>query len=329
MKSNFLTFSSFKSSSFKTIKSLIKPILALCLVLVLVLGHADSALAARSGGRIGGGSFRAPSRSTMVQPRRSPAPAGGAYGGGFFGGGFGFPFLLPFFGFGGGFGGLFTILIFIAIANFLVQTVRNIGGDGAAGDAPSSPNPKVTLAKVQVGLLANAKFLQSDLNRMAQTADTGSAAGLAQVLQEATLSLLRHPEYWIYGDASTSQTRLNAAESEFNRMALTERSKFSGETMSNVNSQIQQASVSGAGDIATLAEEPGEYIVATVLVATTNKLEVSTVSSEQDLRRVISQVGSVGGDDMLALEILWSPQAEGVTLSADELVAEYPGLKRL
>ncbi|MEB3230160.1 MAG: DUF1517 domain-containing protein [Leptolyngbyaceae bacterium] len=325
MKSNFLT-----CSFFKPLKSFIKPLVAICLVFLLAFGHADSALAARSGGRIGGGSFRAPSR-TMVQPRRAPAPSGGAYGGGFFGGGFGFPFLLPFFGFGGGFGGLFTILIFMAIANFLIQTIRNIGSDGAlAGGETASSNPKVTLAKVQIGLLANAKFLQSDLNRMAQTADTGSATGLAQVLQEATLSLLRHPEYWIYGNASTSQTRLNEAEAEFNRMALTERSKFSGETVSNVNSQIRQATATEAsGEMTTLEEEPGEYIVATILVATTNKLDMPTVSSEQGLRRAVSQIGSVGGDDMLALEVLWSPQAEGVTLSADEMVAEYPDLKRL
>ncbi|MGK7888289.1 MAG: DUF1517 domain-containing protein [Leptolyngbyaceae cyanobacterium] len=326
MKLNFLI-----SSFFKSIKPFIKPLVAIGLVLMLTLGQADSALAARSGGRIGGARFRSPSRSTMVQPRRSaPVPAGGAYGGGFFGGGFGFPFLMPFFGFGGGFGGLFTILIFIAIANFLVNTVRNIGGEGAlAGGEASGPNPKVTLAKVQVGLLANAKFLQADLNRMAQTADTGEAAGLAQVLQEATLSLLRHPEYWIYGDASTSQTRLNGAEAEFNRMALTERSKFSAETVSNVNSQLQQASRPNAGELATLEDEPGEYIVATVLVAATHELDVPAINSDQDLRQAISQVGSVGGDNMLALEILWSPQAEGVTLSSDELIAEYPNLKRL
>lgn len=338
MKNNFLA--RFLQKTFKfgllkfDLKSLVTPILAFCLVFTLVFGIMDSALAARSGGRIGGGSFRAPSRS-YSQPRRSTAPRstyGGGYGGGFFPGGFGFPFMMPFFGFGGGFGGLFSILIFIAIANFVVQSVRNIGGDGAIADGSvSTPNPKVSVAKLQVGLLANAKSLQADFNRMAQTADTGSSAGLAQVLQEATLSLLRHPEYWIYGNANSTQIRLNSAETEFNRMALIERSKFSSETVSNVNSQIKQAdraSLSGSGALAE-GDEPGEYIVATVLVASTSKLDMPAISSDQDLRRAISQIGSVGSEDMVAVEILWSPQAEGVTLSSDELVAEYPDLKRL
>ena len=66
-------------------KPLLKTFFILSLVLTLALGHADGALAARSGGRIGGGSFRMPSSS------RTYAPSGG---GGYYapysgGGGFG------------------------------------------------------------------------------------------------------------------------------------------------------------------------------------------------------------------------------------------------
>jgi uncharacterized membrane protein len=114
----------------KVLRSMMKPwvkaLMAIGLVVVLSFGHADGALAAR-GGRMGGGSFRAPSRSTYSAPR-SYAPGGG-YGGGYNrgyypGGGFGFPFLFPFFSIGGGAGGLFSILIFLAVANFLVQSFR-------------------------------------------------------------------------------------------------------------------------------------------------------------------------------------------------------------
>ncbi|MGH2414451.1 MAG: DUF1517 domain-containing protein, partial [Microcystaceae cyanobacterium] len=109
-------------------KPLLKSLLALGLIAILVLGNASSALAARTGGRMGGGSFRsAPSRSYSPPSGGYRSPAGGYGGYGYGGGGFGFPFLIPFFGFGGGFGGLFTILIFIAIANFLVRSFRNTG----------------------------------------------------------------------------------------------------------------------------------------------------------------------------------------------------------
>ena len=306
---------------FSHLKPLLKPLMAFALVGVLVFGHADSALAARSGGRIGGGSFRAPSR-TYTAPRSYRSPSGGGY---YPGGGFGFPFLIPFFGFGGGFGGLFTILLVIGLANFLVRTLRDVGADRQEAAAS---NPTVSVAKLQIGLLAEARSLQDDLNRMALSADTASSAGLTQVLQEASLSLLRHPEYWQYATASIQSTRLLSAEQTFNQLVLAERSKFVGESLSNVNSRLQQATaraeLSGKGELAE--NEPGAYIVASVVVATQGKLGLPKISSTQDVRQALSQLGAVSSDDLLAVEILWTPQASGETLTSDEMIAEYPEL---
>jgi uncharacterized membrane protein len=308
----------------RKISPLVKPLVAIALVLTLVLGHADGAWAARAGGRIGGGSFRAP-RPTAPAPRTYTNPGGGYYPGG----GFGFPFLFPIFGFGGGFGGLFTLLIFIAIANFLVRSFRSIGEGGDYGTTPyaGSTNPPVSVAKLQVGLLAQARSLQDDLNRIATTADTGSSQGLAQLLQETTLSLLRHPDYWAYAATEDKQTRLLSAEAEFNRYTLAARSKFSEETLTNVNSQLTQAQPKAAlpGDDSNSA--PGEYILATLVVATQGKLDLPSVNSADDLRRALSQVGAVSRDDLLAVEVLWTPQQSGETLTADEMIAEYPDLK--
>lgn len=307
---------------FNHLKPLVKPLMALTLVGVLIFGHADGALAARAGGRIGGGSFRAPSR-TYTTPRSYRGPSGGGY---YPGGGFGFPFLIPLFGFGGGFGGLFTLFLVIGLANFLVRTLRNAGGDGTEG---GMENPTVSVAKLQVGLLAEARSLQDDLNRMALSANTQSSAGLTQVLQEATLSLLRHPEYWQYASASTQSTRLLTAEQTFNQLVLAERSKFTGESLSNVNNRLQQAEtpsvLPGQSDnLATM--ESGAYLVATVVVATQGKLNLPKISSTQDVRQALSQLGAVSGDRLMAVEILWTPQASGETLTSDEMIAEYPEL---
>ncbi len=311
----------------RLIKPFLKTVLVFGLMATLVFGHASDAMAARAGGRVGGGSFRAP-RSTYVRPSPSRAPRGG-YGG--YGGGFGFPFLFPLFGFGGGFGGLFTIVIFIAIANFLVRSFQSATSDNEYGYGGTSASPKLTVARVQVGLLADARELQADLNRMAESANTSSTQGLTQVLQESTLSLLRHPEYWIYGDSNSSQARLESAEAEFNRMALIERSKFSKETLSNVNDKVLRPSASedaAKGDLA-VAEAPGEYIVATLVVAAQGKLDLPKIQSSDDLRRALSQLGSVSSDELVALEVLWTPQSEGETLSSDEVLASYPSLKRI
>lgn len=312
-------------------KTLIRPILAIALVFALALGHADSALAA-SGGRIGGGGFRAPARSFSSPSRTYTSPGGGYYprgGGGYYpggGGGF-FPFVyFPLFGGGAGFGGLFTLLIFISIAGFLVNSFRR-ANDG--GDELGYSTPTVSVAKVQVGLLAQARELQADLDRIAERANTESSEGLAQVLQETSLALLRNPQYWVYGTTESKQARLEAAGAEFNRLALSERSKFSAETLSNVNNQLKQASSSSltVAERGALAEAPSEYIVVTLLVGTQGKLQLPTINTAEDLRRSLSQLGSVSSDQLLALEVLWTPQAEGDVLTRDDLLTHYPNLK--
>lgn len=310
------------------LKPFLKVALLVGLLLSLSLGHADTALAARSGGRIGGGSFRAPTRSYS-------APRGGGMSaprvGGGYGGGFGFPFLIPFFGFGGGFGGLFTILIFIALANFLVNTLRN-GGLGL-GEGGQAALPKVSIAKVQVGLLANARQLQAELDQIARRADTDTATGRAKVLQETTLALLRHPNYWVYG-ATESQERLplEQAEGRFNQLALAERSKFTAETLSKVDNRLQESGLAPAAtDTTSLAaqvqQEPGEYIVVTLLAGVEGKLSLPKVNGAEDLKAALGAIGGVRGDRLLAFEVLWTPQALGDTLSTDDILAEYPNLK--
>ncbi|MEA5581219.1 DUF1517 domain-containing protein [Nodularia harveyana UHCC-0300] len=315
----------------QTFKPLLKLFFVFGLVLTLALSHADGALAARTGGRIGGGSFRAPSSRTYT-----PRPGGGG-GRGYYpgGGGFGFPFLIPFWGIGGGFGGIFSILIFFAIANFLVQTFRRVSDNGEGETVGYSSNPSVSVTRLQVGLLAQARGLQSELNKIAESADTNSPQGRAEILQEASLALLRHPEYWVYAGGGTQQVKLTAAESQFNRLSLAERSKFSEETLSNVNNQLKAAlnqdALSTAEELDNptrlISEGPGEYLIVTLLAATLGKFEIPEINSADDLRQALRGIGGMAGEQLLAIEVLWTPQAEGDTLTSDDILAEYPDVK--
>ena len=88
------------------------------IILSFVFVNPKLAIAA-SGGRIGGGSFQAP-----TAPRSQNYGGYGGnnfrgYGSGYRGGGIGFPFLLPIFGFGGG--GIFGFLILMSIVGVIVN----------------------------------------------------------------------------------------------------------------------------------------------------------------------------------------------------------------
>jgi uncharacterized membrane protein len=296
-------------------KKVLKTVFIFSLVISLIVGQADAALAARSGGRIGGGSFSAPSRSYSMPSRGYSGGGGYGYGGG----GFGFPFLIPFLGFGGGFGGLFTVLIFFAIANFLFRSFQNIAG---SDDVSALGSSKVSVAKVQVGLLASARELQPELDQLAEKADTSTVVGRVMVLQEASLALLRHPEYWAYGSTESSQNNLETAEAKFNQLSLMERSKFSEETLTNFNAQIRKTETS-----TSLVKEAGEYILVTIIVGVTGKLELPQINGFDELKTALNQIASVGGDRLLAVEVLWTPQAAGDTLTTDDILAQYPNLK--
>ncbi|MEC7652646.1 MAG: DUF1517 domain-containing protein, partial [Cyanobacteriota bacterium] len=234
--------------------------LLLPLVIVgLCLFQAQPADAAR-GGRMGGGSFRAPS-----MPRSGGSYRGGSYGGGYRGGGMGFPFLIPIFGFGGG--GLFGLLILMAVAGVLVNALRGVGNApsiGGAAAAPAMPR-NVNMIQVQVGLLASAKSLQEDLRSLAASSDTSSSAGLQRLLQETTLALLRQPDLWVYANAESGSVPFSSAESTFNRLSMNERSKLDAELTSNVGGQRTTDTSNSSGD----ADATNEFIVVTLLVAST------------------------------------------------------------
>ena len=297
-------------------------------VLGVLLALPQPSLAA-SGGRIGGGSFR----SAPSMPRSYGGGYRGGYGGGVqrgygggFGGGLGFPFIVPFF-FGGG--GLFGFLVLMAVVGLLVNALRGGGGPalpagmrGGDLDRPQVDGP-VAVAQLQVGLLASARELQRDLRNLAGQADTRTNSGLQRVLQESTLALLRHPDLWVYANAEVGQVPFAAAESTFNRLSMTERSKLRSELTSNVAGSVSQVPAAGESDATS------DYIAVTLLVASRGRIPLKPLSGSEELREALRVLGSVPSDQLLALEVIWQPEGAGEVLSADELITAYPDLKHL
>jgi uncharacterized membrane protein len=282
---------------------------------------------AASGGRIGGGSFRSSSPSFRGGSYGGGSYGGSRYGGGYGGGGFGFPFLLPIgFGFGGA--GLFGFLILMAVVGVLLNGLRGAMGGGEAMGLPAQAvDGPVTVAQMQLGLLATARDLQQDLRRSARTADTGSSAGLQQVLQDTTLALLRHPDQWVYANSEVGQVPFNAAEATFNRLSMAERSKLSSEVTTNVDGRRRaeaEATVQ-AGD----ADATNDFIAVTLLVASRRPIPLKSVDSADQLKDALRLLGAVPSSDLLALEVIWQPDAEGDVLEASELLTAYPQLRHL
>ncbi len=299
-----------------------KGLLAVLLAVVLCLAPMNDAWA-RSGGRVGGGSFRAPrSLPRQSAPRSAPVYPGG---------GFGFPFLLPFF-WGGG-GGFLTLFLVLGVGSFLLRNLQasreSSGGYDDRGFYQQS-NQKVQLTEIKLGLLASARGLQREIDALAMEADTNSPEGLRELLQNLTLTLTRHQDYWVYGQVDTRSTALSEAEQAFYQLSLKERSKFSAETLSNVGQKRIQTSDTQTSSETDALHDLGEYIVVTLLVASyRDSSTLPVANSVSALRQGLMQLGSIAADQIVAVEVLWTPQQEGDVLSADDLLIEYPQLRRL
>ena len=284
---------------------------------------------AASGGRIGGGSFQAPSG----QRSQNYGGYGGnnfrGYGSSYRGGGIGFPFLLPIFGFGGG--GIFGFLILMSIIGVIVNSVKHSSTFSSSSDntiVSQSSNPsKVSLIQFQIGLLASAKEIQVKIRNIASSADTSTSSGLQKVLQDTTLSLLRNPELWVYSNIETGAVPFASAESTFNRISITERSKLKAELTSNYSGQISTSknTESNPGD----SDPTNEYIAITILVATKKDLRLDNSPSSELITEALRLLGSISSNDLIALEVIWQPEGEGETLREEELIIQYPNLKHL
>ncbi len=280
-----------------------------------------------SGGRIGGGSFR----SAPSMPRSFSGGGGGmrgGFGGGSRGGGMGFPFIIPMFGFGGG--GLFGFLVLMAVVGLIANAVRGAGGAMTQGGgsrsvmAPRSDGP-VSIAQVQVGLLASARELQGDLRKLAVSADTSHSSGLQTVLQETTLALLRHPDLWVYANAELGQVPFASAESTFNRLSMAERSKLDREITTNVAGRRSQDSGVNAGD----SDATSDFIAVTVLLASRRPLPLKGADSADQLRSSLQVLGAVSSSDLIALEVIWQPDGAGEAFSTEQLLTAFPDLRHV
>ena len=301
------------------------PALALALAVAALAAPAD-ALAA-TGGRMGGSSFRATSASrSMSSPSMSMGPAGGSYASsrGYAAGGLAtsavlVPMGAPLAGGGGVFSLVFAAMVVLA---FLDAIKNALGGDSGMRLGAD----RIAVVKIQIGLLGLARQLQLDLEDIAEAADTSSTEGLHYVLEETVLALLRNPEYCVYGYAtSATADGPENAEDLFNEYSMDERGKFEEETLVNVNARKRASRTKNADG----EENINEYILVTIIAACDGGLKLPAVTDGTELRTALKRVGAIRVDALQAVEVLWTPQEEGDTLSEDELLRDYPQLNVL
>ena len=212
------------------------------------------------------------------------------------------------------------VVLFIAYS-----MLKGRGGSGLGGG--ELENNTVTVSKVQVALLAQARETQLELNRIGTQIDTSTPEGLQELLQESVLALLRTPENWshVLGSSQTLKS-LEAAETLFNQLAIAERSKFSVETLTNVGGNKKRYQEFKPDP----DKGPASYIVVTLLVGTAHDQPLfQQIRTTEELKDVLQKLASLPADYLLVFELLWTPQEETDSFTYEELLTEYADMMQI
>jgi len=207
----------------------------------------------------------------------------------------------------------------VALIAYCIYYYRNKAGD-------ASKKPIFAVSKLQVAMLATAGNVPSQLNELTLNSDLESADDRAEFLQESVLIVLRNCESWTHVCANSQIfADFEEATQIFNQISIQERSKLSRETLSMVNGDIRHQQSVSAGD-----RDPGEYIVVTFLMGTEDTRPLfGDVRDVGKLKAVLERSAATPADNLLILEVIWSPQQETDSLTGDELLGSYADLIRI
>jgi uncharacterized membrane protein len=304
-------------------------------VLAVVLLLPTLALAGpRSGGSFSGRSgFR--SGGGMTAPR-SYSGGGSSYSGGgshfFFMPGWGWGGM----GYGGGIGLFGTLFVLVAVGVGAAMVMRAVrasrtagGGGGGLWGMPSGDEAEVAqgrayLYKLQLALGRSARSVQDRLSEFAVKGDTTSEAGLASLLQQSALELLRHKDSIRYAAAEArGPMSLTNAETAMNGVSLAERSRFQLERVRVADGRAQRSEAS-----AEEGKEALELVVVTLVAATRTPLaRFKPVATVDELAALLSELGGVSPSGLLGLEVIWTPADSNDSMTETDVMTTYPELR--
>ena len=185
------------------------------------------------------------------------------------------------------------------------------------------------LDRLALGIDWNARrALQQELERLATRGDTRTPAGLAVLLQETCIALLRAEESWLYArHERTGSARPRVLASKFRAAAADARSRFEHEV---VRAASGWTSTTAAPALHAGADEgEGTVVVTLVLAARRALAKVGHQPDADNIRAFLHAASGLGDSDLMAIEVIWSPAAEDDRMSSAELEVCYPDLVKL
>ena len=222
--------------------------------------------------------------------------------------------------------GLIVFLIYVLIKAFL-KLLNRANSDGFVEETINRErdNNQVTVSQLQVALSPQAEGIQEALSTLSLNVDTSTDQGLTELMHESVLILLRHDQAWNYVLAESNSLHVSEAETAFYKISFTERSKFSSESLSNIDGNVRTKETVYYSD-----EDFPAYVIVTLILGTADDRPLfSQIYTEKQLKEVLLQLASMRQDYLMKFELLWTPQKQDEYLTEDEFLLEYSNMIKL
>lgn len=282
---------------------------------------ASSVCAQSSGGSFGGGSFGGGGGGGSYGGGGGGSYGGSSYGGGSYSGGGGEMSL----------GSAVCMLVILLLIWGATTGLKHAFGN-PVGSTPSAHSPRwqgmdVTMMQVAIDWRARAQ-VQAELDRLARSGMTGTPAGLAKLCREAASALRQTELAWLYARAKNYKPMSPpVAEGEFRALATDARSRFRHEVVRAADGEL---SSQDGPDVQAKSEEGEGIVVVSIIVAA--RFDLFDLTDDADARqigRALDGLSNIQPNQLVALEVIWSPAEEDDRMSSAELQMLYPELRRL
>lgn len=67
----------------------------------------------------------------------------------------------------------------------------------------------------------------------------------------------------------------------------------------------------------------------TILVAAQGKVEIPKINNQETLIKALNKLAGLRQEDVMAVEVLWTPEDEDDAYSRDEMLMDYPTLSNV
>ncbi len=226
-------------------------------------------------------------------------------------------------------GVLIFLLIIGLIVFFVIKNRRNSGGGYSEGYAV--PSEEFNTLKLQFALYATADDFEKEVKNLAKELDYDSEQDLKTLVNETSMLLVQNQDYIKYAFVKQGKATKNidVAERNFDSFINEETAKFSQITFQNRSGKVRDRDLSD-GNKPDFMEVDEYFIISLVVSYANTKIKLKDDNySWDEYSELLRNVGAIPSNNIVAAEIIWSPDADDDILTEDDIITHYPYMIQL